>query len=304
MSAKIARAWRWLRSRAAGGPAAPNPFGVGTAVAGLGVGWFFATVLLDWWPRPAGRHLSTFTSDALSLGGLWIGFVGATLAARALHGMAAADRVQADQPQPGQVRPNQVRPSQVRPDQADRGGAAGGRHTSRRARWLAEFRADYGIAIRAVDIPIGVAVGLFGQYVLAPAAEAPLLPFVPHLYSRLSGPALSISHGVTGIDFAVLGVLICLVGPAVEELYFRGLLLRGLLGRFASIRNAWAVIGPIVLCAVYFSLVHLEPLVILGLFAFGLVLGALAWWSGRLGPGYVAHLTFNAVAFAALARSH
>ncbi len=45
---------------------------------------------------------------------------------------------------------------------------------------------------------------------------------------------------------------------------------------------------------------HFQLLQFAGLFAFGLVLGALAWRTERLGPSIWAHLTFNVLAAAAL----
>jgi membrane protease YdiL (CAAX protease family) len=54
------------------------------------------------------------------------------------------------------------------------------------------------------------------------------------------------------------------------------------------------------LTAVCFGLAHFEALQLIGLVGFGVVLGSLAWRTGRLGPGIVAHAAFNAVTFVAL----
>jgi membrane protease YdiL (CAAX protease family) len=80
----------------------------------------------------------------------------------------------------------------------------------------------------------------------------------------------------------------------VEELFFRGLLLRSLLRR---VPQGWSV-G---ISALLFALLHLEPLQIPGLFAIGVILAVLALRSGRLGPGICAHAAFNAIAVTALA---
>ena len=53
--------------------------------------------------------------------------------------------------------------------------------------------------------------------------------------------------------------------------------------------------------AVAFGLAHFEVLQFPALFALGIVLGAVAVRTGRLGPGMFAHATFNAVVVIALA---
>ncbi len=77
--------------------------------------------------------------------------------------------------------------------------------------------------------------------------------------------------------------------PIVEELFFRGLLLRSLLGRTPPP-------VAIVVSAVLFGLAHFEAVQFAGLAAFGVVLGVLAWRTGRLTPGIGAHAAFNAAA--------
>jgi hypothetical protein len=79
----------------------------------------------------------------------------------------------------------------------------------------------------------------------------------------------------------------------VEELFFRGLLLRGLLGRLAPLGNRWGPSLAIVLTGLVFGLVHFERLQFLGLAGFGMVLAYLAYRTGRLGPSIVAHIAFN-----------
>jgi membrane protease YdiL (CAAX protease family) len=159
----------------------------------------------------------------------------------------------------------------------------------------------YGLRFRPVDLPLGIAVGVASQYLLAPLLELPLLPFVPHLFHRLGQPARSLTGGVSGTGLVVLGVLICAGSPFFEELFFRGLLLRGLLGRLAGLGVNASAISSIVVTGVVFGLVHFEPLQLIALCGFGMVLSYLATATGRLGPGMVAHAAFNATTFIALA---
>jgi membrane protease YdiL (CAAX protease family) len=98
----------------------------------------------------------------------------------------------------------------------------------------------------------------------------------------------------------VLAVLVCVGSPFVEELFFRGLLLRALLGSFQELGRRLGPAVSIVVTALVFALVHFEALQFLGLAGFGVVLGILAWRTGRLGPSIVAHMAFNTVTIIAI----
>lgn len=67
-------------------------------------------------------------------------------------------------------------------------------------------------------------------------------------------------------------------------------------GEGAGVARRWAARASIVVSAVLFGLAHAQSLQLLGLVAFGIVLGVLARVSGRLGPGMVTHCVFNTVA--------
>jgi membrane protease YdiL (CAAX protease family) len=92
----------------------------------------------------------------------------------------------------------------------------------------------------------------------------------------------------------MLAVVVIVGAPVVEELFFRGLVLRSLQRRFG---DGWAVAGS----AVAFGLAHFEPLQLPALVVLGVVLGVLALRTGRLGPGMFAHGAFNAITIIALA---
>jgi membrane protease YdiL (CAAX protease family) len=170
-------------------------------------------------------------------------------------------------------------------------------------RLAARLAEDYGLALRPwPDLAIGVAVGLGAQYLLVPLLELPLLPFVPHLFDRLGEPARGLTGGADTVRLVALGLLVCLGSPIVEELFFRGLLLRGLLGVFRTRRFAPAL--SVTLSAVAFGLAHFEALQLIGLTGFGLLLGLLAYRTGRLGPGIVAHVVFNTATFVSIALAH
>ena len=94
----------------------------------------------------------------------------------------------------------------------------------------------------------------------------------------------------------MIAVLTVVVVPVVEELFFRGLVLRGFLRLF---RGAGRIAGPVLavtLTGIAFGAAHGELLELLGLAAFGIVLSVMAYRFGRLGPNIFAHATFNLAA--------
>jgi len=158
------------------------------------------------------------------------------------------------------------------------------------------LRRDFGLQVRVWDAPVGVAIGLGSQLALVPLLYLPFRLVNPNLDRQLGQPARHLTALARGPGVAVLAVLVVVGAPLVEEVFFRGLLLRSLGRRFGQ---AWAVVGS----AVLFGLAHYEPLQLLALVAFGVVLGVLAVRTGRLGPGIFAHAAFNAVTVAVLVAS-
>jgi membrane protease YdiL (CAAX protease family) len=156
--------------------------------------------------------------------------------------------------------------------------------------------ADMRWGFRRRDPLIGIGVGVVGQFVLLPLLYIPLQFFVPHLSEKLDQPAKHLTGGFRGSEVALIAFLTVVVVPIVEELTFRGLMLRGFLRGFA---RAGRTLGPalaVVATGIAFGLAHVEPLQFLGLMAFGIVLAVLAYKSDRLGPSIFAHGTFNLIA--------
>lgn len=158
---------------------------------------------------------------------------------------------------------------------------------------------DYGLRVGAWwDLPLGIAVGVASQYGLVPLIYLPLEQIDRGLVRQLGKPALRETAAAhTNVAVAVLFVFLVLAAPVVEELFFRGLLLRSLLG-FTAPPIAIVVTG------VLFALAHFEAAQFAGLAAFGVVLGVLAWSTGRLAPSIGAHTAFNAVAVLTIVRAH
>jgi hypothetical protein len=158
-----------------------------------------------------------------------------------------------------------------------------------RFRATGNLRDDVGLAFRLpFDLLVGVVVGVGTQLVLIPLLYLPFEQSDPTLRHRLEAPARTDTSAVHGWQVIVLFVFLAVGAPIVEELFFRGLLLRGLvrwLGPVAGIAGSAAL----------FALAHFELLQLPALLLFGLILGTLAYRTGRLGPGMFAHAAFNAV---------
>lgn len=164
-----------------------------------------------------------------------------------------------------------------------------------RRRGNGHLGADFGLRLGSpLDVVIGAAVGFGCQYLLIPALYWPFEQIWPHLAHQLSGPAGKETGAVHSLPAAiVLSVFLVIGAPVVEELFFRGMLLRGLLARLP-------VPISVVACGLAFGLAHFEALQFAGLALFGVVLSLLAWASGRLAPSISAHAAFNLAAVIAV----
>jgi len=172
---------------------------------------------------------------------------------------------------------------------------------------------DLALRFRPLDLAIGLGAGLGLRFVIGIWTVA---------YSAMTGQRPTgnldavIGDGLgTGIWLVINVAVIALVGPAIEEIFFRGLGLR------SALASAWRRAGltrfadpkrrirySIAATSLIFALLHLSEVndltsaVVLlpGLFLAGWVLGRLTVWSGRLGPAIVTHMVFNGVAVVAL----
>ncbi|MGN1376197.1 MAG: lysostaphin resistance A-like protein, partial [Prevotella sp.] len=85
--------------------------------------------------------------------------------------------------------------------------------------------------------------------------------------------------------------VICLFAPLVEEIVFRGAILRALLERYS---NRWI---PILISALLFALVHMNPAQMPHAFIVGILLGWLYCRTGSIIPGIIIHFVNNTVSF-------
>ena len=149
--------------------------------------------------------------------------------------------------------------------------------------WISDFH----VALRAIDVPVGIVAGVLAQFVLVPLISFPILRVTGQDADDLAKPAQDLADKAHGAGGALLFLLVVgVIAPIAEELFFRGLLFRALEKRW----NQWWALG---LSSAFFGLTHFEPLQFLPLTAAGAVFGLLVIRSGRLGPAIIAHMAFN-----------
>lgn len=148
---------------------------------------------------------------------------------------------------------------------------------------------DFGLRMRLLDVPVGLATGAACQLLAVPALYWVLFRVIGE--QDVSAEARRLTDRATDPVGVVLLFLIVAVGaPVAEELFFRGLTQRAF--RKRGLRWGWAVLAT----AVVFGASHLQPLQFPALVLAGVVFGVLAERTGRLGPAIWAHVGFNAAA--------
>ena len=154
---------------------------------------------------------------------------------------------------------------------------------------VAELRLHF----RPIDLPIGIAVGAVAQLVVIPLLYWPLLQLFHSDTLTLEEVARNLDRSARGpLGTTLLIVMTVVAAPVVEEVLYRGLLL-------GALERRQRMVGLVASAAVFAAL-HFEPLQFVGLFVFGLILGALVQRTGRIGTSIVTHATFNAVTVATL----
>lgn len=158
-----------------------------------------------------------------------------------------------------------------------------------RLRGTGDLSKDLGLRFERPGDLWGVLVGLASQFVALPLVYFVIQAFSARdLSEDLEKPARELTDNAHGAGFFVLAVLLVVGAPLVEELFYRGMLLR-------SLNRHMPPIAAVVVSGVCFGAAHFNLLTLPGLALFGVILGYLAQRYGRLGPGIIAHAAFNAV---------
>lgn len=157
--------------------------------------------------------------------------------------------------------------------------------------WVAG--AALGVVASAVSLPLSyageeIAVFLIGLVEGRAAAAARATA------EHLMDPLMPIVQSLAGIlPAAWLGILLVLVVPVGEEVFFRGIVYGGL-------RTRWGVGAAAVASAAFFAVVHFQLVHGLPIFVLGLLLAYLYERTRSLMPAVVTHALNNAVALIAM----
>lgn len=176
------------------------------------------------------------------------------------------------------------------------GGFVGAAVLASRLRGTKRLAPDIGLRFRWIDV-FGIPIGVCGQFVVT-LLYAPIAPHIHDFHQRFAAPAQRLTGSSHGFWYAVIAVATVVGAPFVEEIFFRGVVMRALvrlLGRFGGF------VGPslaILISGCCFAALHFEALQFLGLATFGVILGMVSYRTGRLGMNMVAHASFNALALA------
>ncbi len=98
-----------------------------------------------------------------------------------------------------------------------------------------------------------------------------------------------LTSGVTAADLIWVLLVLCVIVPVAEEIFFRGFVYRGL-------RARWGVLTATLASAVFFGVVHLEVVHFLPIFVLGVVVAYTLERTGSLVPAVVIHAINNVVA--------
>jgi membrane protease YdiL (CAAX protease family) len=151
-----------------------------------------------------------------------------------------------------------------------------------------DFARDYRIRFAPRDA-WGIPLGIASQFVLVTIVTYPLTKLFPDSFSveEVEKRARDLADSAPGAWMILLFAIVVLGAPVIEEIVYRGMLQQGL---ERSIDQR----GALVLTAVIFAAIHMQPIEFPGLFAFALVLGWTYQRTKRLGLAIVTHMAFNA----------
>lgn len=134
-------------------------------------------------------------------------------------------------------------------------------------------------------LPILTFVQLIGMAVINLAFVA---PFMGGDYENPQIEAITGGGMLSNTDLVLLMVLVAVMAPLAEELFFRGML-------YPVMRRRWAMWPAIVINGLAFSLIHLIPPLLPGLFFVGMVLAWVREKSGSLIPCILLHALQNGI---------
>jgi membrane protease YdiL (CAAX protease family) len=153
---------------------------------------------------------------------------------------------------------------------------------------------DFSVALRAIDVPVAAVAGFLAQLLMVPLVSWPFIELAGKTADDLSEPARELADKATGAAGPLVFLLMVgVLAPIAEEVFFRGFALRALERRIGTV-------GGLIASSAFFAATHGQPLQAPALFVAGMLFGWLVVRTGRLGPAIVAHMAFNITTVVAL----
>jgi CAAX protease family protein len=166
--------------------------------------------------------------------------------------------------------------------------------------WIANARgtglaSDFQLRFKAVDLPIGIALGFTGM-IAAGLIGVMIIEVFDREPTAAAAEVLRDSEGGNGLTIWIVlfAFLAATLIPLIEELVFRGLWWSALEKR------GMHPVAILVITSAVFAVLHLEPLRTAVVFVLGLAIGIGRLQTGRIGPSIAAHAFVNAVSMTAL----
>ncbi len=152
-----------------------------------------------------------------------------------------------------------------------------------------KFFPTIGVTFIRSDVVVGIPLGIGSQLILVNAVNWPLAHLFPDAFSfeevsKRASDLVDVAHGGW---IVLLGLVVIVGAPVVEEIVYRGVVQPGLV-------TSWGRTAGIVVTAALFAAIHMQPIELPGLFAFALVLGWARHSTGTIGLSIVTHMAFNA----------
>ena len=155
------------------------------------------------------------------------------------------------------------------------------------------FRSTIGATFLRRDVVVGIPLGIASQLVLVNAVNWPLSRLFPDSFSfdEVSKRATDLVDEARGGWIILLGLVVIVGAPIVEEIVYRGVVQPGLVA-------SWGRSAGILVTAALFAAIHMQPVEFPGLFVFALVLGWARHSTGTITTSIVTHMAFNATGLA------
>jgi membrane protease YdiL (CAAX protease family) len=155
------------------------------------------------------------------------------------------------------------------------------------------FRSTIGATFPRRDVVVGIPLGIASQLVLVNAVNWPLSRLFPDSFSfdEVSKRATDLVDEARGGWIILLGLVVIVGAPIVEEIVYRGVVQPGLVA-------SWGRSAGILVTAALFAAIHMQPVEFPGLFVFALVLGWARHSTGTIGTSIVTHMAFNTTGLA------